>query len=42
MHDVRNVGLETLRVVGFFAANSLVHRFSEYEAGIAEAVFVHS
>ena len=41
-HDVRNVGQETLRVVGFFAANTLVHRFFEYEAGIVEAVFIHS
>jgi quercetin dioxygenase-like cupin family protein len=41
-HDVRNVGPETLQVVGFFAANSLVHRFFEYEPGITEAVFVHS
>ena len=40
-HDVRNVGAEPLRVVGFFAGAALVHRFFEYGPGAAEAVFVH-
>lgn len=41
-HDVRNVGAGPLRVVGFFAGATLVHRFFEpFLPGADEAVFVH-
>lgn len=40
-HDVYNVGSEPLRVVGFFAGATLVHRFFEpFLPGAEEAVFV--
>jgi quercetin dioxygenase-like cupin family protein len=40
-HDVRNAGEEPVRVVGFFAGATLVHRFFEYRPGAEEAVFFH-
>ncbi len=41
-HDVHNVGAAPLRIVGFFAGASLVHRFFEpFLPGAEEAVFVH-
>lgn len=41
-HDIRNVGDDTLRVVGFFAGAALVHRFFEpFLPGTAEVIFVH-
>ena len=41
-HDVRNVGAEPLRIVGFFASAALVHRFFEpFLPGAEEALFIH-
>jgi quercetin dioxygenase-like cupin family protein len=41
-HDIRNVGSETLRVVGFFSGSAVVHRFFEpFLPGADEAIFVH-
>jgi quercetin dioxygenase-like cupin family protein len=41
-HDIRNVGAEPLRVVGFFSSAAIVHRFFEpFLPGAAQAVFMH-
>ena len=41
-HEIRNVGEETLRVVGFFAGAALVHHFFEpLLPGAEVAVFMH-
>jgi quercetin dioxygenase-like cupin family protein len=40
-HDIRNVGNEPVRIVGFFGNAAVVHRFFEYLPGDEEAIFFH-